>query len=195
MSNMKIYEDKLDELMAWTKRRMPTAHARIERPRLGWMPRPSARVNGYYSVSGKLITLNSFKARTDEAAMLEETLPHEFAHHVTFTLFPNEKQAHGPKFREVCKALGITEKAKTLAYTGLKQHRRVKASCPCGKVTAITYTVARRISIEKKIYNCKNCKSPISLPIDFGKELENNGGLEAAFGNELGDHVVSREGE
>lgn len=36
----------------------------------------------------------------------ENTIIHEVAHLVTFRVYPNAKQKHGPEFREVCQTLG-----------------------------------------------------------------------------------------
>lgn len=56
------------------------------------------------------------------------TIIHEVAHIVTFKVFPNAKQAHGPEFKRVMRMLGVDNPTRCHSYdvSGLIRRKTVK---------------------------------------------------------------------
>ena len=159
------YLTRVEKMVAWSRRMLPSFEDRITTPRVDWIPKATARRYGDYSPTEELIRLNHFYAALAPDIMLIHTLPHEFAHHLTHKVFPKAKQGHGPEFRSICRKLGIPEEARTDAFlTKARKHRTLPARCDCGTVTNVTFTMARRIE-EGKLYSCKICKGSITLAL------------------------------
>lgn len=96
--------------------------------------------------------------------VLARTVPHEIAHLITFKLFPNAKQFHGPEFRSVCRALGISESTyhsmKLPEYGAIiKQKRPYIYSCGCQNFN-LTKLLHTRISLGQR-RQCSKCKQEI----------------------------------
>lgn len=159
------YEARIEKMVVWSKRMLPSFEGRITTPKVAWIPKATARQYGDYSPNLELIRLNHFYAAIASDIMFMYTLPHEFAHHLTYKVFPKAKQGHGPEFRTICRKLGIPEEARTDAFhTQARKHRTLPARCDCGTITSVTFTMARRIE-EGKLYSCKICKGGITLAL------------------------------
>ena len=94
-------------------------------------------------------------SHTDE--MIGRTIPHECAHLITFKLFPFAKQAHGPEFRSVCRAIGISQE--TYHTMILPNTSNYKYVCNCRK-WSISNCIHNRIKEGSRRF-CRKCKGEL----------------------------------
>ena len=100
------------------------------------------------------------------------TIAHELAHLITFQIYPNAKQAHGPEFKSVMEALGYDPRTYHTYDVSSVSARRVKTRyqyiCTvCGKEYEIAKPTHTKIQAVGG-YTCK-CKAPIKFT---GKETK-----------------------
>lgn len=91
----------------------------------------------------------------------DTTIIHEVAHIVTFKVFPNAKQNHGPEFKRVMRMLGADNPTRCHSYdvSGLKRYNTVKRFeyvCEAGCVHSLT--IHRHKTIESGKVRCRCAK-------------------------------------
>jgi len=110
----------------------------------------------------------------NEKHMLEQTIPHELAHLVTWLCFPSAKQAHGPEFRQVLGSISwntsthhkmdLTEVKKL--STQVKTKKRYVYVCDCPEKKHLMTPVAHNRIKKGWTYRCRKCKQPIRFAGD-----------------------------
>ena len=94
---------------------------------------------------------------------LSNTVPHEVAHLVTWQVYPNSKQGHGPEWRSVMSQLGVENISRCHSYdvstvaSVLPRPFVYKCNCQSHKLTSIIH---RRITAGQK-RRCKRCMTHI----------------------------------
>lgn len=105
------------------------------------------------------IDLNAQMFVANEEEFMLRTIPHEFAHLVTFNLYPTAKQAHGPEFRSILAIMGASHKmGHPYDWSVATQRACYKYSCSCLGFTYLGQTVHNRAQSNKKTYRCVRCK-------------------------------------
>lgn len=125
----------------------------------------SKRIFGIYSPSRKVIEYNPFFMRTMPDHMRNTTVPHEVAHYITETIYPNAKQAHGPEFKFVASKLGLVkdnrEDYSSLVATG--HYMNYYCGCSYSASKVITRAQYKKIMGGSVRYSCQKCKEPIRV--------------------------------
>ena len=102
----------------------------------------------------KIILINNFEQS------LEQTVPHETAHYLTYKIFGRRNiKPHGPQWREIMKILGATADIYhnfDLKNVPIRQQRRFIYSCNC-KQHELTATRHNRVFREHATYHCRLC--------------------------------------
>ncbi len=98
----------------------------------------------------------------------DSTIIHEVAHIVTFKVFPNAKQNHGPEFKRVMKMLGAENPTSYHSYdvSGLKRYNVVKRFeyvCEAGCVHSLSVRRHNSIVNDGKRYRCAKHAVPIKF--------------------------------
>ncbi len=97
---------------------------------------------------------------------LARTCPHEVAHLVTNKLFPFAKQAHGPEWRGVMKALGVQDITRCHSYDTSStararyQTRVFNYACACREMKISARRHGRIVRGEAN-YTCNYCRQRI----------------------------------
>lgn len=98
----------------------------------------------------------------------DSTIIHEVAHIVTFKVFPNAKQNHGPEFKRVMRMLGADNPTRCHSYdvSGLKRYNTVKRFeyvCEAGCVHSLSVRRHNSIVNDGKRYRCAKHAVPIKF--------------------------------
>lgn len=90
--------------------------------------------------------------------MINDTVPHEFAHNVVSFMWPSES-AHGLAWQSVCRVLGI-EPSRCHNYETKAARKRNKTTyhydCGCPTGHEVSVTLHNRIQ-RGKVYRCQKC--------------------------------------
>lgn len=107
-----------------------------------------------------------------EDEMLNETVPHEVVHHYIKKYYPRAKQAHGPEFRRLMRAIGAIGSTKhAMKLESKTKNRRTKTRyiyiTPTSKEIFLTKKQHERhqagLLIGKVIYYASKGKEPITF--------------------------------
>ena len=108
------------------------------------------RTAGLAYSRSKKIELNQqlFLANTDE--FFSRTIPHEAAHIITYILYPNAKQGHGPEWRNVMNRLNVEDIKRCHSYdvSALVKPRfseRFTYVCACDRKLSLTKIMHNKI--------------------------------------------------
>jgi SprT protein len=109
---------------------------------------------------GNYIRLNGYLLNKYKQDMLHNTLPHELAHIVTYQLWPNERDHHGPYWAFVMEQ--ILELPATRCHQYATKAARTRTpkewhyDCNCVGGHQVSNTIHKRIQ-QGKQYKCKRC--------------------------------------
>ena len=117
----------------------------------------SGKVAGRANFDGWLIRINPRFLVSNTEEIIKRTVPHECAHLITFKLFPFAKQAHGPEFRSVCRAIGISQE--TYHTMILPDASKFTYICNCRK-WSISNCIHNRIKEGSRRF-CRKCKGEL----------------------------------
>lgn len=130
------------------------------------------RVAGRACYSKWKIKLNRFLIESDTEQIINQTLPHEIAHLITFARNPRAS-AHGFEWRMVMMLFGVpADRCHHMDTTNAGRNKSTKQrrwtySCKCRehKITTVRHRRAlrRMASIGRTGYHCKYCKVNIVL--------------------------------
>ena len=136
--------------------------------------RPSVTFNNRTRAAGVCgtygIQLSQHYLDAHEEEMVWNTLGHEFAHWIqrTHNLFTRsrtgKRDVHGPKFRSLCRMLGVSDSrthSMSLSESTVVRRKRphtVKCGCSTHQVTPRMYT-----RILAGGYNCRKCKGTLTV--------------------------------
>ena len=102
----------------------------------------------------EIILVNNFQES------LEQTVPHETAHYLTYKIFGRKNiKPHGPEWRKIMEMLGATADVYhnfDLKNVPIRQQRRHTYSCGC-KQYELTTTRHNRVVRGSAIYHCRLC--------------------------------------
>lgn len=112
------------------------------------------------------MSLSDFSRRARRRG--SHTIIHEVAHIVTFKVFPNAKQNHGPEFKRVMRMLGADNPTRCHSYdvSGLKRYNTVKRFeyvCEAGCVHSLSVRRHNSIVNDGKRYRCAKHAVPIKF--------------------------------
>lgn len=100
--------------------------------------------------------------KIDFEFLLADTLPHEFAHILSWRIYG--ERGHGEGWRKLCHNLGMKEVNRChdqdVSAHAVKQRRWVYV-CGCRKHNVATVT-HNRIQRKEKVYKCSDCNTVIS---------------------------------
>lgn len=125
------------------------------------------KVGGKISMTCE-IKLNSTLMLENKEEFIENTIPHEFCHYVTFLKKLQDKNpdkkysVHGPVWKQMMRDLGL-EPDRCHQYDVESVKKKVKRhiyTCACDKEMKISSVVHNRIRQGRK-YICKTCKQTI----------------------------------
>lgn len=120
----------------------------------------------------RTIALNIDLLYTHTEEIINQTLPHEYAHLVEWHLarhHDTDHNAHGPLWKFVMTKLGVPPKrTHNMETTPQRSTRKFVYSCPCGTVHNLGLTRHRRSMAGDQTYICTICRSVL---IYTGKEL------------------------
>ena len=129
-------------------------------------PKPRRKnVLAFYFISTKTVHLNDVLLETLSETTIKQTVIHEIAHHITPILYPHHKQAHGPEFKSIDKALGGLGRAKAPSddfdafrmKSSTRKTTTFEYLCLC-QTHHITKNRPTRI-LGGARYNCSKCKT------------------------------------
>jgi SprT protein len=98
-------------------------------------------------------------------SFINQTIGHEYAHHVQRILFPHSK-AHGREWRYCMRLLGLDSNRchdYNVANATCRHHQKYEVSCAC-KTHLVTIRVLSKIRAGNK-YFCKLCKAQVKEKI------------------------------
>lgn len=123
----------------------------------------SNRIAGSYSFSSTLVKINPFFLTEHPDYILNQTVPHEVAHHITRKIY-GRVSAHGPEWKHVMRVLGLApNRCHSLKLNNpprkAKVRRRYSYECPsCNQEYRLT-TVAHKREGVSRIYRCASCQN------------------------------------
>lgn len=121
---------------------------------------------GYAYKFKNLIAFNTVLAR-ENSKEFEHTIAHEIAHKITWALFPNAKQNHGPEFKSVMRRLGYDRENLTYhSYDVTNVKKRVvkkEYEYTCGCRSIMLTSIRHNRAQSGTIYRCNMCMNVIRL--------------------------------
>ncbi len=147
---------KLDECLARASRAFNCV---FPVPTLEW--KDMGRLAGYATYATHNIKLSPTLFGQNPEKFLNVTVPHELAHLLTKILYPKAKQHHGPEFRKVCRALGMTDVSTYHQYdvSSVARGQVFRYVCSCRK---FQFGKVRHERAQKgRGYTCLRCKKNI----------------------------------
>ena len=133
------------------------------------------RCAGRAHISEKRIRLNPVLLLENQVDFIERTVPHEVAHLVTYTIYPESRliKPHGREWKAIMQALGykpIRCHSYDTTNAQVRRERRFTYACAC---RAIQETARTHFKIQRGGYwplKCRNCQSVFRF-------RQNEGGL------------------
>lgn len=115
---------------------------------------------GYAFRFKNVVSFNTTSAR-DNSKDFEQTIAHEIAHKITWLLYPNAKQNHGPEFKRIMNILGYHKNLTYHSYDVSSVRKEYEYSCRCGivKLSAIRHKRAQ----QGTTYRCNNCHTVVKF--------------------------------
>ena len=120
------------------------------------------RTAGQAFYSGNRIRLNLELLNKNREEMIENTLPHEFAHIAAFKFYGEEGKGHGHYWKLTMMRLGLEPKrCHNMEVTPARKHQKFDYSCKCpGKVFKIGKNVHEKIQSGRPRY-CPSCRADV----------------------------------
>ncbi len=157
-----------EELLALASRRLRVA---LPRPEIRFDLRGKSAGQIRARDSGYLIRYNPQLLRRHPTEFLAQTVPHETAHLVAFSLFGPGLPPHGQAWREIMGLLGAApERCHRYDVAGLETRhlRRFVYRCQC-RVHRLTSIRHNRIR-SGQVYLCRRCGAPLKPLPESTKE-------------------------
>lgn len=111
-----------------------------------------------------VIRYNPWVFAADFDHHLADTVTHEVAHYLVYRLHGSRHRPHGPEWKRVMIALGVTPKATghyNLAGVPVRRQQRHTYRCVC-RIHQISNTLHNRHH-KGRHYVCKTCRSPLKF--------------------------------
>lgn len=122
----------------------------------------SKRIAGQAFLSRNLIKINPTYLAENPDEMINITVPHEIAHLATHTMYPHAKQAHGPEWKSVMRAIGLPPNPYHNMLIKSRAHNSFNYKCDCQTFMFSPIQHKRAQSLlnitGKYKYHCKKCK-------------------------------------
>jgi SprT protein len=139
-------------------------------PKVEWFQKSQVAGKAWYDC-GNYVSFNEILA-LENGSVFKNTIAHELAHLVTFQIYPDRKQNHGPEFRSVMQTLGYSPSTYHTYDISSVASKRIKIRYEyvcreCGKHMEVATPTHTKIS-SKGGYVCK-CGGHISFT---GKKRE-----------------------
>jgi SprT protein len=97
---------------------------------------------------------------------IDQTIPHEVAHYITYCLYPFRRvKPHGEEWRSVMQAFGVEPKVTgnfDLAGIPTKHYQRIDYNCGC-KSHQLSIIRHRRVQSGQAEYRCKDCRQLLKV--------------------------------
>ena len=130
-------------------------------PEIGFYSKGAVAGKAYYSAHK--VEYNEILAKENGKDFMT-TVVHEIAHLVTYKVFPNAKQAHGPEFKHVMKSLGHDPRTYHSYDTSSVKRKVTKTryiyTCSCENKT---HELTRQKHEKAEILICRICKFKIQF--------------------------------
>lgn len=154
-------EARLGELVCKIQEEYPN----FPMPKLTWFPRGSTA--GWAIYGTWEIKINAHLAERQPVDCLENTVPHEVAHLLTWWEHGRVADQHGREWQEACRWLGMADPKACHRFgpadTGAMVQRRWPARCPCGFPHLVSTTLRNQIFNCEKRRRCVKCKGRLEL--------------------------------
>lgn len=121
--------------------------------------------------SGWKIRFNMDLLLENSSNMINDTVPHEVAHLITFALYGVGVKAHGPEWQRITKELGGSgERCHNYNVVPAKKTRKFMYLCDCGNNHIIGLNIHRKMQNGSQRF-CVDCKSTITFLEEIINEL------------------------
>lgn len=152
--------DRVTSKMEWCRQVILTKYGKDIQPRLTFDLKGTSAGKGGFN-NGPFVRLNPILLAENTDDMIDDTIPHEFAHACQYTIYPRNRlinKPHGHYWELFMRAFGRNPTrchSYDVTNAQVRVHRKVQFVCACGP-HAITLRRARQIQNGAKIY-CKTC--------------------------------------
>ena len=155
-------EAKIDALMAQAAVLYPNPTV-IPRPRVIYEKR--GRTAGTANYATNTIDINEPLLERHPDEMINDTVPHEFAHLVSYAVYGRHGKGHGQVWKSVMVALGQEptrcHNLDTEGLEGVKNKQKFVYSCTCGARHAVGPVLHKKIQRGSTHY-CRRCQTQLS---------------------------------
>lgn len=119
------------------------------------------QVGGYAHYARNHIQLNVDMLHNHYDEMINQTLPHEFAHLISVRLYGYKGKGHGVYWKHVMRQLGLTpDRCHSMTVEPARITKKYKFRCSC-RTMMIGATRYKRYMRGEAVYRCSACGSAI----------------------------------